>query len=157
MDRGHLEHVIPQVGRCGIWCGSCVVGNGALMELARRYAELVESHGLEHWGADGFDYSQFVGGLGCISELEVCPGCLSGGGRDDCELRSCAEGRGLGTCTECKVSATCEHREVLDRMRTGARRAGLAVIESSSDADSVTARGELELRDRWWWRAVFDE
>ena len=86
MDGQHLENVIPQVGRCGIWCGSCVVGNGALMELAQRYREMVESHGLKQWGATGFDYDEFIQGLECVSELDVCPGCLSGGGRDECPL-----------------------------------------------------------------------
>ena len=42
-----FEDVKGQIGCCGIWCGSCVVGNGALRELTRRYEEIVENYGLE--------------------------------------------------------------------------------------------------------------
>ncbi len=157
MNRGHLESVLPQIGRCGIWCGSCVVGNGALMEMARRYREMVESHGLEHWGATGFDYAEFTKGLGCVSRLDVCPGCLSGGGRDECRLRRCVEGRGLDTCVDCTEFPDCSHGELLEHMRSGARRAGLTVIDSRADSERVVEGGESQLSDRWWWRALFEE
>ncbi len=157
MEREHLERVMPQIGRCGIWCGSCVVGNGALMELARRYRDMVDSHGLEHWGATGFDYVEFVKGLASISQLEVCPGCLSGGGRDDCELKQCAQERGLDGCVDCSEYPDCSHGELLERMRSGARRACLTVMDTSADAERVRTSVESELCRRWWWRAVFEE
>lgn len=157
MNREHLERVLPQIGRCGIWCGSCVVGNGALMELARRYRALAESHGLEHWGAKGFDYDEFAKGLECISSLEACPGCLCGGGRDECQLRECAEGRGLDTCVRCGSFSDCPHGELREHMRSGARRAGLAVIDAAPDAERVRKEGEAALRVMWWWRAVFED
>jgi hypothetical protein len=157
MDRGHLENVIPQIGRCGIWCGSCVVGNGALTEIARRYREMVDSHGLEHWGAAGFDYSEFTKGLGCISQLEACPGCLRGGGREECPLRQCAQEQGLDTCVDCSEFPGCSHGELLEHMRSGAQSARLVVIHTRADWDRVVAGGESELSDSWWWRAVFDE
>lgn len=28
----HFDSVKDQIGRCGIWCGSCVAGNGVLQE-----------------------------------------------------------------------------------------------------------------------------
>ena len=34
-----LENVKDQIGYCGIWCGSCIVGNGALRELTRKYED----------------------------------------------------------------------------------------------------------------------
>jgi hypothetical protein len=46
-DREALENVKGQIGACGIWCGSCAVGNGALQELSRRYGELLKGHGLD--------------------------------------------------------------------------------------------------------------
>ena len=156
MERGHLERVMPQIGRCGIWCGSCVVGNGALMELARRYRDMVDSHGLEHWGAEGFDYAEFAKGLALISELEVCPGCLSGGGRDGCKLRSCAHERQLDGCVDCGEFSRCPDGELLEHMRSGARRAGLTVVDSRADAERVRASAESELHELWWWRALFD-
>ena len=41
-----FENVKAQVGYCGIWCGSCVVGNGALSGLTRRYRELIDALGV---------------------------------------------------------------------------------------------------------------
>lgn len=156
MDRGHLTRVMSQLGYCGIWCGSCVVGSGALMELARRYREMLDSHGIEDWGAQGFDYAEFVKGLESISKLEVCTGCLSGGGRDDCELRLCAQRR-QAECVDCDSFGDCTHGELLDHMRTGARQAGMVVIDTSADKQSVRSDADSELARRWWWRALFLE
>ncbi len=157
MDRGNLKKTIPQIGRCGIWCGSCVVGNGALMELAGKYKSMVESYGLEHWGATGFDYEEFVKGLGRVSELDACPGCLSGGGPDECKLKQCICERGLETCVDCSEFSDCRHGELLEHMRSGARKAGLTVIDSRADLERIREGGESELSDRWWWRALFEE
>jgi hypothetical protein len=32
-----FENVKSQIGFCGIWCGSCLGGNGAVLELTRKY------------------------------------------------------------------------------------------------------------------------
>jgi len=58
-----FEGVRGQIGYCGIWCGSCVVGNGALRELTRRYEELVRAYGLEGWAPGNFDFGEFKKGL----------------------------------------------------------------------------------------------
>ncbi len=34
-----FDRVKAQIGACGIWCGSCAVGNGSLRELSRRFEE----------------------------------------------------------------------------------------------------------------------
>lgn len=151
-----MDRVLSQVGHCGIWCGSCVVGNGALMELARRYLELADSHGLEHWGAAGFDYAEFSKALGAISELDVCPGCLAGGGRDDCEIRRCSVERAVETCVACGSFGECQHDELLEHMRTGALRAGLGVIDSPGDKERILSKPEADLARKWWWRALFE-
>ena len=36
METKPFGNVKNQIGRCGIWCGSCVVGNGTLKEMAKR-------------------------------------------------------------------------------------------------------------------------
>ena len=125
------------------------------MELARLYCEMVESHGLKQWGATGFDYEEFIRGLEFVSVLDVCPGCLSGGGRDKCPLRHCVQERRLNSCVACSEFPDCAHGELLDHMRSGARRAGLTVIDTQADSDRVHAAAETELADRWWWRALF--
>lgn len=35
MNAEGYRSVERQIGYCGIWCGSCIVGNGALRELSR--------------------------------------------------------------------------------------------------------------------------
>jgi hypothetical protein len=157
MSREALDNVFDQVGRCGIWCGSCAVGTGALMGIAQRYRDLAESHGLGHWGAEGFDYAAFLKGLDAIAALEVCVGCLKGGGRDDCELRACASSRGLSGCVACDARERCPHGDTLDHMRSGASRAGLFVAERPEDHDLSEDARRRELRKLWWWRALFGE
>ena len=155
MDRTALDNVFPQVGFCGIWCGSCAVGTSALMELAARYRALCESHGLGEWGASGFDYGEFVKGLGAIEGLPGCKGCLQGGGRDDCEMRTCATSRGLRACSFCPDAGRCDHDAVLRHMRSGARGAGLIVALTPREHDIPEERRRAELGRLWWWRALF--
>ena len=155
MSREALDNVFDQVGYCGIWCGSCAVGAGALMELAAKYRAMAESHGLGHWGAAGFDYAEFLKGLDAIAALPACAGCLRGGGRDDCELRSCASGRGLRACSACTDRDACRHGELLEHMRTGALGAGLIVVDRPDEHDLAEDRRTEDLESRWWWRALF--
>jgi hypothetical protein len=155
MDHTALDSVFDQVGYCGIWCGSCAVGTSALMEVARRYRALCESLGLGHWGAEGFDYEAFLKGLDSISELEGCRGCRKGGGRSGCEIRSCANGRGLSACSSCADTKDCEHAEILEHMRSGASEAGLIVLRSPEEGCLSVERRRKELASLWWGRALF--
>jgi hypothetical protein len=157
MSREAFDNVFDQVGYCGIWCGSCAVGTGALMDIAERYRDLAESHGLGQWGADGFDYAEFLKGLDAIAALPLCPGCLKGGGRDDCELRTCARSRGLRGCVACDDRVECPNGRLLEHMRTGAERAGILVAETPEDHDRSEDARRGELASLWWWRALFDD
>jgi len=47
-----FENVKNQIGYCAIWCGSCIVGNGTLKELSKKYAFILEGYGIDKWGAD---------------------------------------------------------------------------------------------------------
>jgi hypothetical protein len=154
-DRNAFQNVFDQVGFCGIWCPSCAVGTGALMQLANRYRDMCESHGLGHWGATEFEYQEFLKGLECISGLSVCPGCLKGGGRDDCEIRRCASERQLSGCAGCGDRAACRHGTILEHMRSGARVAGLVVVDIPGTHELPGERRQQELASTWWWRALF--
>ena len=89
-----FENVKAQIGPCGIWCGSCVVGNGALRELTRRYEELTVAYGLAEWAPRDFSYEEFSKGLASLRDMDPCPGCVRGGGREGCEIRACASNHG---------------------------------------------------------------
>ena len=90
MKTDAFDNVKDQIGYCGIWCGSCVVGTGALMEVTRKYRELVTSYGLNEWAPEDVDYEKFYAALESVQGAPACPWCLQGGGRDDCEMRACA-------------------------------------------------------------------
>jgi hypothetical protein len=125
MELGAFENVKNQIGRCGIWCGSCAVGNGTLRQLAKRCEHIVGGYGVDKWGAKDFDGKEFMKGLASIQNLPVCVGCLKGGGNDECKIRPCVLNRRLSDCMECSEMKKCEHVEALQKVRTGALRVGM--------------------------------
>ena len=157
MDSKQHRRVRGQIGTCGIWCGSCVVGSGALMAVAGRLRTMVESHGLEAWGAEGFDYGAFTRALACVSDLEPCPGCRAGGGQEDCPMRACARDRGVSACPACFEFGGCANHGALKTMRDGAEAAGLTVAKTVDDLLRIHREADADLGRRWWWRGLFAE
>jgi hypothetical protein len=156
MAAGGFENVKRQVGCCGIWCGSCIVGNGTLQELARRYEHLVRAYGLDDWGPQDYDFDQFVAGLESMRSMPLCPGCWMGGGRENCELRACASSKGLNGCNQCRETATCEHSEILEHMRAGALEAGLFANREDVDSQLLVANWVGELKTKWPCSILFE-
>lgn len=144
-----------QIGFCGIWCGSCIVGNGILRELTRRYEELIKGYGLKDWGPKDFDFREFEKGLSSIQTLPFCPGCLKGGGRESCEIRACAAERNFAECIECDQTAKCVNLEILQKMRTGARRAGLIVKTQKTGQKELIEKWTDEIKNRFPYFILF--
>lgn len=155
MDVANLQRVRGQIGFCGIWCGSCAVGTGALMEVAARLQTMADAHGLESWGAEGFDYAEFSNALTHIADLEACPGCRAGGGQENCSIRACARERGVPACPACEDFGRCANVGPLETMRTGAVAAGLTVAKTADDLSRIHREADAELAQRWWWRGLF--
>ena len=147
--REAFENVAGQVGGCGIWCGSCAVGNGAILGIARRFEEVLDAHGVRHWAPPELDYSAFSLGLVTIGEIAACVGCRKGGGRDDCPLRVCSVARGVGDCTECADFGLCRNDELLQHMRDGARKARLFVRDPGDDAGDLMKSWPEQLKATW--------
>jgi hypothetical protein len=145
----HFDSVKDQIGCCGIWCGSCVAGNGVLQELTKRYNKIIEDYSLEQWAPEDFDFKEFVKGLKSIQNMPLCPGCLKGGGRDDCEIRACAQGKVLADCSECDRPDKCENIELLETMRQGALKAGLMVKTENIDRDELLEKWMERLKKAW--------
>jgi hypothetical protein len=133
MTREAYENVKDQHGACGIWCGSCAVGNGSIRELAERLGIVLDSHGAEHWTPTEMDYRAFARGLSTIGESAACTGCRKGGGRDDCPMRVCSVDGKLAACTDCSDFGSCPNDELLQHMRDGARKARLFVRDPGED------------------------
>jgi hypothetical protein len=125
METKAFEDVKNQIGRCGIWCGSCAVGNGTLRDLAKRSEHLIGGYGVDEWGAKDFDGKEFMKGMKSIQNLPICVGCLKGGGNEVCKIRPCVATRKLSDCTECNNMKTCKNLEALQKVRTGALRVGM--------------------------------
>ncbi len=148
-DEDAFENVRGQIGSCGIWCGSCVVGNGTLREMSRTYEKMVVDHGLEEWGPKDFDFKEFIKGLGSLKNLPACPGCQKGGGRPACELRGCVSDKGVEDCSQCDAPEACANAKLLNHMRDGARGAGLFVKTGGEAKDELISRWTVELRSRY--------
>jgi hypothetical protein len=144
-----FENVKNQIGFCGIWCGSCVVGNGTLRELTKKYETIIQNYDLEGWAPKDFDFKEFAKGLASIQAVPLCPGCLKGGGRDNCEMKACASKKGINDCSECDQPEVCENLEMLQKMRTGARNAGLFVKTENVDQRELIEKWTTELKSKW--------
>jgi hypothetical protein len=149
MDAQPFQNVKDQIGFCGIWCGSCVVGNGALRELTKRYEQVIKAYGLEEWGPKEFDFREFRKGITSIQNMPLCQGCRKGDGKPNCEFRACATSKGIEECSRCEQTMTCEHSEALKKMREGALRAGLNVTTDKVDSHKLIEKWTAELMGKW--------
>jgi len=151
-----FENVRNQIGYCGIWCGSCAVGNGALQEITARYRRLIDAYGLREWGPKDLNYDRFFAELVGIEREATCPGCRRGGGRAACEMRACARSRDIEHCGDC-LDPACAPDDALRSMRSGARAAGLFVRPQGADHRELIAQWRSDLRSVWPSSVLFDE
>jgi hypothetical protein len=144
-----FQNVKDQIGFCGIWCGSCVAGNGALRELTGRYEKLIKAYGLHEWGPKDFDFKEFKKGLRSIQEMPLCQGCRKGDGRPNCEMRTCASAKGINDCSQCDQASECKHSEALQKMREGALGAGLMVKTEDVEPRRLIRKWTRDLKTKW--------
>jgi hypothetical protein len=124
MDRSHFDNVKGQIGHCGLWCGSCIVGNGLLAEMTSQYEREACGHGVHKWVLKEKG-KEFVDALDTIKKVPICPGCLKGGGDDTCQMRECTRQRGLVHCDECDTGKECPHSKAIEYMREAGKAAGM--------------------------------
>ena len=144
-----FANVENQIGYCGIWCGSCVAGNGVLRDLSTRYERIIKDYAVKKWAPKKFDFDEFMKGVASLKEIWLCPGCLQGGGQDNCEIRDCAKNKKLADCSECGDTQDCVPKEKLKTMQTGAKKAGLFVKTEKGDAVDQIKKWIGEMRNRW--------
>jgi len=153
MEAKAFANVKSQIGYCAIWCGSCVVGNGALKELTKKYEHIIGGYGIDKWGAQeqGFNGQELMKTLQLVQGIPICRGCQKGGGAVNCKMRTCASNRKLADCTECKDFMTCENRESLQKVRSGAIRVGMLVKNENEKASQqqLVKKWTAELKSRW--------
>jgi hypothetical protein len=143
------ERVKNQIGYCGIWCGSCVVGNGTLRQLTTGYEDIIKNYDLESWAPGTFDFKEFLKGLAAIKATPLCAGCRKGGGWEACPMRGCVAKKAIADCAECNDQAICPHSASLEKMRTGSDRAGLFVKRQKGKQKELVAQWAVKLKSRW--------
>ena len=67
-SREAFERVRDQIGFCGIWCGSCAVGNGCLAGLSTGLRELLTAYGAPDWASIETGWEGFLKDLGTIKQ-----------------------------------------------------------------------------------------
>jgi len=149
MTKKHFDNVKNQIGACGIWCGSCVAGNGVIQLLTQKYAKIIDDYGLKQWAPEDFDFEELSKGLVSIQKMPLCPGCLKGGGRDDCEIRFCITQRHISDCSECDDQDKCPHTELLNKMRMGAQKACLFTKTEHAENHKLIREWSRLLKDAW--------
>jgi hypothetical protein len=142
-------NVRPQIGSCGIWCGSCTIGNDLLSVLSTRYGLMLEGCDLEGWGPQNFSYEELFQALASLEQVPVC-------GRSDCEIRRCASIHEIEFCGSCPGFALCQHAPLIEHMRLGASQAGLLVDPSPTDLFAQVERWTVEFRHKWPGCILFD-
>jgi len=152
-----FDNVKNQIGFCGIWCGSCVAGNGTLRELTKRYEEIIQKYGLKEWAPKDFDFQEFAKGLASMQAMPLCQGCLKGGGRTNCEMRTCASKKNINDCSACDKPKACKHLETLQKMQTGARDAGLFVKTENVDRQRLIEKWTDKLKTKWPHFVLFSD
>jgi len=110
-----FQNVKDQIGFCGVWCGSCPAGSGAIMELTRIYEEIVKKNKLEKWVPKDFDFKEFMKGLSSIQKMTPCSGCHNGGGNPTCAVRICAQKRNILNCSQCSELLICKNFKDLEK------------------------------------------
>ncbi len=155
--RKAYENVKGQIGGCGIWCGSCALGNGSLRALIGGLESVLDSHGAEHWAPSEMDYPAFSCGLDVLRGAASCVGCRQGGGRDDCSLRACAVESHVADCSDCTDFGSCANDELLQHMREGARKAGLFVRDPGENAGDLLAVWPKGLEASWPSTILFED
>jgi hypothetical protein len=147
-----FENVKNQLSYCGIWCGSCIVGNGMLKELTKKYERLIDGYGVDKWGAkeQDFDGPEFMKSLKAIQNIPICRGCLKGGGNDVCKIRPCAQKKKLYDCMECGEMESCSNHESIKTVREGAISVGMLAKDENdhSNHQQIIKKWTAEIKNK---------
>jgi hypothetical protein len=142
-----FKNVRNQIGFCGIWCGSCTAGNGAILTLAGKFEETVKSSKLEKWVSKTFDFNEFMKGLTAIQSMPLCQGCLRGGGGSNCRIRICASAKSISNCSECTSLSECSNFEQIEKSHPKIREE--LKNFSGKDREKLIEKWTCELKEKW--------
>jgi hypothetical protein len=142
-----FENVKNQIGFCGIYCGGCAAGNGAIAEQARRLLNTVEAYEHEKWVVRDFDFKEFMKGLNAIKNASTCPGCRKGGGPATCKVRICGMQKNLSNCGECKQLIPCRDFEHLEKSHPSMKKQ--LMDNAGKSQEQLIMQWRNELKAKW--------
>jgi hypothetical protein len=106
---------------CGLCCADCIPSCEELFALVDRLDQMFGQLEFDQYAKlksaqhkEFEDYPTFLSVLRQIKNLRCPVPCRQGGGRSSCEVRLCAQSKGLKGCWECKDRRECR---LLDRLR----------------------------------------
>lgn len=107
-----------QAGPCGIICGSCPLGSGAVAKTAGQTKKSIVDWQIPTWspsvpGGEAIDWASVDRALSWMEAYARCAGCENGGGPPDCTIRICARERGYDLCGSCEELEECTRFEWL--------------------------------------------
>ena len=140
------KNVKEQIGYCGLWCGSCAVGNGAISQLSKQLKQMVTSYGVKSWGPEDINYDDLITALSTLESKIDCKGCRKGGGNETCKIRECAQVKKGTDCFQCQDRAACEHKEELENMWEGATEAKMLFKTEDADKQRLIKKWEEKLK-----------
>jgi len=140
------RNVKEQIGYCGLWCGSCAVGNGAISQLSKQLKQMVTSYGVKSWGPKDINYDDLITGLSILESKIGCKGCRKGGGNETCKIRECAQNKRVTDCFQCQERTVCEHKEELENMWEGASKVKMYFKTEDVEKQQLIEKWEDQLK-----------
>ncbi len=88
---------------CGLYCKMCSLING-LPQAAQSLHQIMSEDGWEHFGEQVYpEFPEFWKTLSTLKDLDkASPNCKAGCGDPGCQIRQCAEAKGLEVCAFCE-------------------------------------------------------
>jgi hypothetical protein len=96
---------------CGLYCGLCAE-RARIPRQAVALQEAMAEEGWPYFGSSVPDFDEFWRFLEGLHAEGGCRGCRAGGGFPGCQIRICAQERGVELCARC-TDFPCEHIEPL--------------------------------------------
>ena len=145
-----LNRIENQVGPCGMLCGACPLGSGAVAESAGRTQKHIAACQIPMWapfvpGGEAIDWAVVDRGLDWMQRYARCAGCRNGGGPPDCTIRICAQERGYELCSSCSDLDGCTKFEWL-------KEHGSRLKETLKECQGMTRAEYIkEMKDKMPW------
>lgn len=110
--------VFNQVAPCGITCGTCVLGDGTIVDAAEKMITYINGYGIKDWapttpGGSEINWDETQKTMKWLTQNAHCIGCEMGGGPPDCAIRLCSKEKGYTLCNMCEELETCTKFEWL--------------------------------------------